>query len=35
MNELKIYIQELKDEGIIDKDTAAHLLYLIKKLKQS
>jgi len=32
MKDVKIYIQELVDEGIIAKDVADHLIFLIKKI---
>jgi hypothetical protein len=34
MDDLKIYINELINEGIIDKDTAQHLMFLIKKIEK-
>jgi hypothetical protein len=34
MKDLKSYIQELVDEGIIAKDTAKHLMFLIKKIEK-
>jgi hypothetical protein len=34
MEDLKSYIQELVDEGIIAKDTAKHLMFLINKTEK-
>jgi len=34
MKDLKIYINELISEGIINIDTAQHLMFLIKKIEK-
>jgi signal-transduction protein with cAMP-binding, CBS, and nucleotidyltransferase domain len=32
MDELKEYLKELKDEGVIHNDVSNHIIYLVKKI---
>lgn len=34
MKELKEYLKELVDEGIIDRDVRDHIIYLTKQIKK-